>query len=91
MSAIAAGMILLESAAVVASAETNAVAAYRVFQNMPLNRITPESWQKNFLLKQREGLTGHLDTTCEPFNHGGWIVGLNSRSRRKTIPKPLAG
>jgi len=48
-------------------------AQYEKFSDIPLNRIHPEGWQRAFLVKQREGLTGHLDTICEPFNKGGWI------------------
>lgn len=48
-------------------------AQYEQFRDLPLNRISPEGWQRSYLLKQRDGLTGHLDTICEPFNKGGWI------------------
>jgi hypothetical protein len=48
-------------------------AQYEEFRNLPLNKITPEGWQRSFLLKQRNGLTGQLDTIAEPFNQGGWI------------------
>lgn len=48
-------------------------AQYEKFRNVSLSQIHPEGWQKTFLLKQRDGLTGHLDTICEPFNKGGWI------------------
>ncbi len=48
-------------------------AQYEEFRNFPLNKITPEGWQRSFLLKQRNGLTGQLDTIAEPFNQGGWI------------------
>jgi hypothetical protein len=47
-------------------------AQHEAFQNISLSRITPEGWQRNFLLKQREGLTGHLDTICEPFSQNVW-------------------
>jgi uncharacterized protein len=45
---------------------------YEVFQNMPLNRVSPEGWQRAYLIKQRDGLTGHLDAICEPFNKNVW-------------------
>ena len=49
-------------------------AQYAAFENLPLNDIRPAGWQRAFLLKQRDGLTGHLDELCEPFNKGGWIA-----------------
>lgn len=48
--------------------------SFAAFENIPLNRISPEGWQRSFLQKQRDGLTGHLDETCEPFNTGGWAA-----------------
>ena len=66
------------------------VAQHEIFQNVPLNQITPEGWQKNFLIKQRDGLTGHLDTLCEPFNQGGWLgdkSGLKAPFYKRTNSK----
>ncbi|MEA2068732.1 MAG: glycoside hydrolase family 127 protein [Verrucomicrobiota bacterium] len=48
--------------------------SFAAFENIPLNRISPEGWQRSFLQKQRDGLTGHLDETCEPFSRGGWAA-----------------
>ena len=48
--------------------------SFAAFENLPLSNISPEGWQKTFLQKQRDGLTGHLDEISEPFNMGGWIA-----------------
>ena len=42
------------------------------FTEVPLDRIKAEGWQRDFLLKQRDGLTGHMDKICEPFTMEPW-------------------
>jgi len=55
-------------------------AQHAQFSNMPFNRITPAGWQRAFLEKQRNGLTGYLDEISEPFNQNIWT---GNRSKLK--------
>ena len=51
-------------------------AGFESFRNFPLRQITPAGWQKAYLIKQRDGLTGQLDQIAEPFTRfrtAGWV------------------
>jgi len=39
-----------------------------------LDRIRPDGWIRDFLLHQRDGLTGHLEVAGYPFHTKGWLV-----------------
>lgn len=39
---------------------------------LPLPCIRPEGWIREFLRRQRDGLTGHLEAAGYPFNTEGW-------------------
>lgn len=42
------------------------------FKELPLKSIKPRGWIREFLLRQRNGLTGYLDEQFFPWNTCGW-------------------
>jgi len=42
------------------------------FAFIPLPQIKPDGWIRDFLLRQRHGLTGHLEEAGYPFNTRAW-------------------
>jgi len=55
-----------------ASAASEPVKIYSRFQDSPISSVTPEGWLKEFLLRQKSGLTGHRAVLEYPFNTGLW-------------------
>ena len=51
-----------------------AVAYYGKFYSIPANHISPKGWLKQYLINQRDGLTGHLENAGYPFNTAGWAA-----------------
>jgi hypothetical protein len=46
---------------------------FAAFSEIPLDSIEPEGWLKAYLVKQKDGITGHLDESGGfPFNTYGW-------------------
>jgi len=43
-----------------------------IFSDIPLSQVSPSGWQREYLMKQRRGLTGQLDVLAEPFNQNIW-------------------
>ncbi len=54
--------------------ETSLVPYYGKFQSISANAITPRGWLKQYLVNQRNGLTGHLENAGYPFNTLGWAA-----------------
>jgi hypothetical protein len=65
--------------------EEEVVAYYGVFNSIPANAITPKGWLKQYLVNQRNGLTGHLENAGYPFNTVGWAA--DSIPGNKSIEK----
>ena len=61
------------------------VAYYGRFKSLPANAITPKGWLKQYLINQRNGLTGHLEDAGYPFNTVGWAA--DSITGNKSIQK----
>jgi hypothetical protein len=47
---------------------------FGVFNSIPANAISPKGWLKQYLINQRNGLTGHLENAGYPFNTVGWAA-----------------
>ena len=45
---------------------------YAKFHEAKINHIVPEGWLHDFLVKQKEGLTGHIEVAGYPFNSVSW-------------------
>ena len=45
---------------------------YAKFEEVGIRQIKPEGWLGDFLRKQAEGLTGHLEVAGYPFDRVGW-------------------
>jgi uncharacterized protein len=58
---------------------------YGVFKSVPANTVTPKGWLKQYLINQRNGLTGHLENAGYPFNTVGWTA--DSIPGNKSIEK----
>ena len=62
--------------------EERTVQYYGQFKSIPANAIAPGGWIRQYLINQRNGLTGHLENAGYPFNTAGWaadsIIGNNS-------------
>ena len=58
---------------------------YGQFQSIPANAISPKGWLKQYLINQRNGLTGHLENAGYPFNTVGWAA--DSIPGNKSIEK----
>lgn len=41
---------------------------------VPIAAIHPEGWLRQYLVNQRNGLTGHLENAGYPFNTRGWLA-----------------
>ncbi len=52
----------------------NWIAYYGKFKPIPANAITPKGWLKQYLVNQRDGLSGHLENAGYPFNTVGWAA-----------------
>lgn len=44
------------------------------FREIPITDIRPEGWLRQYLVNQRNGLTGHLENAGYPFNTVGWAA-----------------
>jgi len=44
------------------------------FGEVPITAIRPEGWLRQYLVDQRNGLTGHLENAGYPFNTAGWLA-----------------
>lgn len=44
------------------------------FQSIPAGSIKPKGWLKQYLVNQKNGLTGHLENAGYPFNTEGWAA-----------------
>lgn len=47
---------------------------HRKYDEVSLTAIEPHGWLRNYLLKQRHGLTGHLEVGGFPFRSKGWAA-----------------
>jgi len=45
---------------------------YSKMSEIPISNIHPEGWMKDFLIRQKNGLTGNLDKIGFPFNEISW-------------------
>lgn len=52
--------------------ETYETPYFGKFKSIPANAIKPKGWLKQYLVNQRNGLTGHLENAGYPFNNIGW-------------------
>ena len=50
------------------------VAYFGKFKSIPANAITPKGWLRQYMVNQRNGLTGHLENAGYPFNTVGWAA-----------------
>ncbi|HZZ58838.1 MAG TPA: beta-L-arabinofuranosidase domain-containing protein [Opitutaceae bacterium] len=46
--------------------------SFAKLQEVPITDIRPEGWLREYLVHQRDGLTGHLENAGYPFNTVGW-------------------
>ncbi|HTX98923.1 MAG TPA: beta-L-arabinofuranosidase domain-containing protein [Bacteroidota bacterium] len=46
---------------------------FGAFHEAPLSTIRPSGWLDEYLVRQRDGLTGHLEAAGHPFNSTGWF------------------
>lgn len=46
---------------------------YHHFHELPISSIKPKGWTRNFLQRQKDGLTGHLEVAGRPFNTNMWL------------------
>jgi hypothetical protein len=61
------------------------VTYYGQFKSIPANAITPKGWLRQYLVNQRNGLTGHLENAGYPFNTIGWAA--DSIAGNKSVEK----
>jgi uncharacterized protein len=54
------------------SQKNNEVRLFSKFQELPLSSISPDGWLYDLLVRQKDGLTGHLDEAGYPFNQKWW-------------------
>ncbi|MBP2830679.1 glycoside hydrolase family 127 protein [Aquimarina sp. U1-2] len=45
---------------------------YGAFYKLPIHQIKPKGWLAQYLINQKNGLTGHLENAGYPFNVAGW-------------------
>ncbi len=45
---------------------------FHTFHELPLSAITPTGWMRNYLVTQKNGLTGNLEYAGYPFDTKGW-------------------
>ncbi|MBQ1906294.1 MAG: hypothetical protein II172_07635, partial [Bacteroidales bacterium] len=60
----------------VAGAPDIPVAPYAAFAEGLINDITPEGWVREFLVRQKDGLTGHPEAMSYPFDGCCWAGDL---------------
>jgi hypothetical protein len=48
--------------------------SYAKLREVPIVAIRPEGWLRQYLVSQRDGLTGHLENAGYPFNTPGWLA-----------------
>lgn len=60
------------SAEYVVHAVPEKAAQFYVFQERPINSVSPQGWLREFLVRQNTGLTGHREILSYPFNTCLW-------------------
>ncbi|TDQ08093.1 beta-L-arabinofuranosidase (glycosyl hydrolase family 127) [Pedobacter metabolipauper] len=68
-------MLCLSLGCLSAGAQNN----FAVFQETPVNSLTPKGWMRNMLERQRDGLTGHIAVAGDPFDKEGWGYAENKK------------
>ncbi len=63
---------LLNAPSILAAQPQRQVQYYGAFREANLSSVAPEGWLREYLLRQRNGLTGHLEAAGYPFNTDGW-------------------
>ncbi|MEP7278606.1 MAG: beta-L-arabinofuranosidase domain-containing protein [Bacteroidota bacterium] len=67
-------LVLINSCSYGKMEKDESVSYYGKFKSIPANAITPKGWLKQYLVNQRNGLTGHLENAGYPFNTVGWAA-----------------
>ena len=47
---------------------------YTTFNKLKISEIHPEGWIKEFLVRQKEGLTGHIEVAGYPYDTKMWAT-----------------
>ena len=47
---------------------------YNTFNKIKITSIKPEGWIKEFLVRQKEGLTGHIEVAGYPYDTKMWAT-----------------
>lgn len=71
---LVAGMVAIFGIAAIAAANTvpASVTSYARFEEAQLSGVRPEGWLRQFLVNQKQGLTGHIRVAGDPFDQQVW-------------------
>ena len=84
-------LLLLISCSKVITKENDEYPEFNTFNKLKITDIHPEGWIKEFLVRQKEGLTGHIEVAGYPYDTKMWATEKMKGSTKAWWPYEQTG